>query len=165
MLGLDLRRRLPLASYLSAVEDAPVVERRNLRRALLERMAVMASKGLVREMLVDLHSAASLDPAQHPGALDRGEAGACREVGNFPFFQMRLFDAPEPIMTRLSNAAQGQAGKAIVAAIARGIFHAARHPRRPLPERKALARCALRLFSACGPARTVGAYLPARSQR
>ena len=161
-LGRDLRRRLPLASYLPRGDGNNVLGMRNLRRAVLERMAVMASKGLVREMLVDLHSAAHLRAEANGVALDRDEARACWEVGNLPFFQMRLLDAPDRIVTRLLAAAGSPAGKAILARIARGILHAARHSERPVAERRVLFRCALRLFRACGPVRSATAYPPAR---
>lgn len=162
MLGRDLRRRLPLASYLprlaNPADGAPLAK---ARTALIQRMAIMASKGLVREMVVDLRSAANL-PFDGPNeALDRDEALACWEVGNFPFFQMRLLDAPDRVVTRLAAAMENRTGKAIVARIARGILHAARLPDRSTRERRVLARCALRLFLACGPLGALRAYLPA----
>ena len=133
------------------------------RIALVQRMAVMASKGLIREMLVDLRSAANL-PFDGPcDALDRDESSACREIGNFPFFQMRLLDAPERVVSKMLIAAQGRSGKAILAGIARGILYAARESEHPAAKRRVLRRCALRLFSACGPMPSLRAYLPART--
>ena len=122
----------------------------------------MASKGLVREMVVDLRSAANL-PINGPSeALDQEEVLACREVGSFPFFQRRLLDAPNRVVTLLAGAAECHTGKAIVACIGRGILHAARCSERATRERRVLVRCALRLFLATGPVRGLGAYLPAR---
>jgi hypothetical protein len=161
-IGRDLRRRLPLASYLPRSDGSAALGMHNLRRAVLERMAVMASKGLVREMVADLRSATSLRAQDNGEALDADEARACWDVGNVPFFQMRLLDAPDRVTTRLVAAAAGPAGKAILARIARGVLHAARHPDRPAADRRVLLRCALRLFRACGPIRSVAAFLPAR---
>lgn len=161
-LGRELRQRLPLVSYLQSGDGKRVLYTRDLRRAVLERMAVMASKGLVREMLVDLHSAASVHPKDGPTPLDADEARACWEVGNFPFFQMRLLDAPDRIVKRMAATAVSPTGKAMLARIARGLLHAARHSDRPAAQRRVLLRCALRLFRACGTIRSATAYLPAR---
>jgi len=161
-LGKDLRRRLSLQAYLPSGAGKAGMAKRDLRRALLERMAIMASKGLIQELLVDLHSAANVEAADGVAGLARGEARAAWEVGNFPFFQMRLLDEPERVGTRLLAAARSRVGKLILARIARGILHAARHPARPAGERRVLARCALRLFAACGPVASARAYLPAR---
>ncbi len=162
-LGQDLRRRLPLAAYLSRPGERRQLGMHTLRGALLERMAVMASKGLTREMLVDLHSAANLTSVDVPPRLTADEAAACWEVGNFPFFQMRLLDAPERVVERLLSAADGPTGKALLARIARGILHAARLRGRPLAERRVLLRCAVRLFIACNPRWILAAYLPLRT--
>ena len=163
-LGRDLRRRLPLASYLPRRSDGAGPPIAKARAALVQRMAVMASKGLIREMVVDLRSAANLPFDGQSEALGQDEALACREVGDFPFFQMRLLDAPDRVVTRLAGAAQCRTGKAIVASIARGILHAARYSGRTTRERRILVRCALRLLLACGPLRSLDAYVPARRQ-
>jgi hypothetical protein len=157
-LGKDLRRRLPLAAYLPGESATAVLPMPDLRRALLQRMAVMASKGLVRELVEDLHSAARL---AGPGpALRQEEAIACREVGNFQFFRMRLLDAPDRLVASLCQAADCATGRAIVACVARGLLHAARHRERSGRERRVMVRCALRLFAACGASHSLRAYLP-----
>lgn len=160
-LGRELRRRLPLAAYLHHRPKAQSLDMRSLRRALLERMSVMASKGLVRETLADLHSAATLLPDAKGPPLDREEAQACWDVANFPFFQMRLLDAPDRVVARLLTAAESRMGRAMLARIARGVFYAARHADATARQRRLLVRCALRLFFACGPWTAVRAYLPA----
>jgi hypothetical protein len=157
-LGKDLRRRLPLAAYLPGESVTAILAMTDLRRALLQRMTVMASKGLVRELAEDLHSAARL---AGPGpALGRDEAIACREVGNFQFFRMRLLDAPDRLVASLSEAADCATGKAIVACLARGILHAARHRERSRRERRVMLLSALRLFVACGASHSFRAYVP-----
>jgi hypothetical protein len=157
--GREVRRGLPLSAYLA--RSAPAGRTLpDLRRALLQRMAVMASKGLVRETLVDLRSAANLAMEMDSSTLDAGEALACREVGRFPLFRAQLLDAPGRVVGRLRSAAANPGGRAIVARVARGIVDAARHDELRRAERVLLLRCAAALFRACGPLHGAAAYLP-----
>lgn len=155
-LGREIRANLPLQDYLlhptGAVEIAP----QQMRKALLHRAGVMASKGLLPELLEDLVTVVRQNSDDL--GLDREESVACWKIASYPYFQMRFLDAPIATSDRLMRIADTTLGRAIVAQVGRGMLYASRHSDRSLKDRQSMLRGALRLFLSSGVVATMRAF-------
>jgi len=131
-IGQKLRASLPLGDYLvprQAIFSAPTAQ----RQALLARMTVMASKGCLPEMTIDLQSVLTLLPP------DRVPEPAVREAiaeaictGYAADVITNQWDA---FKTLLAGLPRSPAGRSVVRSIATGLFRLAKGYPGPIPVR------------------------------
>lgn len=132
-IGRGIRDSFALAEYLpapvpvpaaavtgAAAEPAPVAAE---RLALLHRMQVMASKGLIGEMLDDLEQATRV-AADVP--LSAEERQLCREAICDSYCQLAMVDSRSLFFGRVRDLAATESGRDMVSAFARGMFWLAR---------------------------------------
>jgi hypothetical protein len=105
-------------------------------------MSVMASKGLLREMLEDLEAACSL-PGE-PGAdtrLGAKEREACEEAMHYPYFWLQFMSDASAFIERSKRVAASPSGRQAVYCFARGMFMHAKSYGEPIRERLRRLRC------------------------
>lgn len=118
-----IREDLALGDYLS--EPCPDFDndRKQRRQAYLQRMAIMASKGLADEAVADLLDAVDLDPTNE---LDEQSAAMCRRAMTREFMQVALRMEPERFLKQVQPLRSCRAGRDALRALARGMFWVAR---------------------------------------
>ena len=153
-LGRSVRERFQLGMFLAppkATEELPAPLR---RKALYNRMEVMASKGLLAEMLTDLEQAS----CAHASSLSPEERRTCIQSTLSPYFVAALqIDSGTFLATlsRLHNDISLQS----IGYFARGLWYAARNAQRPPTERWRLTVIAARLALIAGPRSILSAYM------
>ena len=158
-LGRRIRGELALGEYL-----APPVSGRPLtpcesRLALLTRMSVMASKGLVDEALDDLAAAAAIQARCGIGGLSREERALCARAMTQPYWLARVQEDPKGFLRELRSRSSGPLMRLFAGCLARGLLHAARKSEHVALGRSVLWRVWLRVAAFAGPRPVVRAYL------
>jgi glycosyltransferase involved in cell wall biosynthesis len=127
LIGHKIRDSLELFEYLPKYSKKP-----NDRLALLRRMSVMASKGLIEEMLKDLQLA--LQNNSIP--LTSLERQLCRQTVCHLYFSMRLSSDSELFFRYLAIIAQNNKLqiKPVLNSFLRGFFWTARHGNKTIKE-------------------------------
>lgn len=149
MMGRELRAQLPLGEYLHPRRGTEALDPGTERRALIHRMVVMASKGLLPEMLDDLRRIASLGSQGGDSGFGADEAHACSKAMTFDYF-LKVFDEnPSSAAIQIIDAA-GKPARDVLAYLARGLLWAARFGDLPRKKRWQLGGQALRLMMAAG---------------
>ena len=141
-IALRLRERWPLQAFLGQDEADRLDEPGALRRALLHRMASMASKGVWQWVVDDAVAAAAQVPAR---PLDEAERQLCRRAATREFMQVALREHLSDFVEAARPLARSPSGRDVLAAWVHGLVWVARHPE---PERltaAAAARAALRV--------------------
>jgi Glycosyl transferase family 2 len=149
MLGRQLRAELPLEEYVWPTPPASIDAARLRRQSLLQRMNVMASKGLLDEAFEDL--AAAADQGMWP--LDAAEFMACWKSATHEYFLTRWMASPQVALQRRLELARRAPARAMIAALGRGLLYAGRHA---TADRKPLLVAALRLLWAAHRPRLKG---------
>lgn len=145
LLGRDLRSTLQLSEYLPhRVKIAPLSPELR-RQALIHRMAVMASKGLLPEMLEDLAEAASIQPASGQAVIDQDEAEACWKAATYEYFVLAFLASTGETTARMAALARTPIGRTIVWRIARGLLFSCRFADISWRDRLLLLGCSIRL--------------------
>lgn len=146
LIGRELRQRLLLDDFVpdEGATRPPTGGARRL--ALLNRMAVMASKGLVEEMVADLRDASetSQDPPEQITAVERA---VLRGSATYEYFLMRLLEHPQRVTGQIAQAGTGGFASAAKQQFARGLLWSARNADVRLRDRWTLARAAVSLFA------------------
>ena len=158
-LGRRIRNDLALGEYL-----APPVSGRPLtpcesRLAVLTRMSVMASKGLVDEALDDLSAAAAIQARCGIGGLSREERALCARAMMQPYWLARVQEDPKGFLRKLRARSSGPLMRLFAGCLARGLLHAARKSEHVARGRSVLWRVSLRVAAFAGPRPVVRAYL------
>jgi hypothetical protein len=144
MMATEIRQAIPLSEYLVPHRRTAVDLSAHLRReALLERVAVMLSKGLVSEALEDLAAAAELSKGLKSGLSD-GSLRSMWLTATYPAFLARLLAEPRPLCQQIALAA-GNIKRDVLRALARGLWWQVRSGDWTLLDRIRLGRVALRL--------------------
>jgi glycosyltransferase involved in cell wall biosynthesis len=127
MMARELRETLPLSEYLVPhYRNSEALTAPRLRRALVERMAVMASKGLMNEAFEDLHAAVGLSGTENLGALDHESLKSIWLLATYPAFLIRLLENPKAVSQRIASGS-GDTRKALKRTLARGVAWQALH--------------------------------------
>jgi glycosyltransferase involved in cell wall biosynthesis len=116
---LPLRKELSLRDYLPRSWNGQQTEYLDERRAYLQRMSVMASKGLMEEMLEDLSLA--LGDGSDGRPLSEAEWGILWATMSTPTRDDTLFAGPEYVR-RIRKLCQGKVGREIHYELARGLY-------------------------------------------
>lgn len=151
MLGRQVRATFELGEFLvpPVAEDVVVPPERRL--ALLNRMAVMASKGLLDETLADAGMAASISwPGGDGERLSRAERRVCVQAAMHPYFIDRALESRPSLVEGLRRLADSGVKRAIAGCLARGLLYAATHRELDAARRFELARLALRVAAVGG---------------
>lgn len=144
IVGLGLREAATLGEYLvppRATVTAPALK----RRALVNRMIVMAGKGLEREMLADAQSYAALTGE---GAPTRDERRGIAEAAQQRYLVLRVLQDPAAFLGEAAPLRRSPGGRAALQALARGFAGVARWGLRARRERMRLLGVAARLYGA-----------------
>lgn len=150
MVGQSLREHTALGAYLIPPVDTAPCDPLEKRAALINRMSVMAGKGLEQEMIEDAQSYATLvDGARTTPS--REERHAIIRAAQQRYFILRVLDDPSSFQAAASALRRSPSGRVVLHAIARGLLGVARWG---APERGAR----LRLITAAG--RLYGTTLP-----
>jgi len=123
-IGRQIREELALEEYLTEPRVDCSEDWKLCRLAYLQRMSIMASKGLVEEVVADLRDAVALD-TQHK--LDEQSALFCRRAMTREFMQVALRANPDLFLEQVRLLGNCQAGRDALRALARGLFWVARH--------------------------------------
>lgn len=158
-LGRRIRRELALGEYL-----APRVYGRPLtacesRLAVLTRMSVMASKGLIDDALDDLALAADIEARCGIGGLSREERALCARAMMHQYWLARVMEDPGGFLLKLRARSSGPLMRLLAGCLARGLLHAARKSEHVERGRGVLWRVWLRVAAFAGPRPVVRAYL------
>ena len=149
MMGRELRAQLPLGEYLEPRCGAAELKADAKRLALVHRMTVMASKGLVPEMLEDLRAIGEIELNREGSQLTRDAARACVKVASYEQFWRHFLKAPSKLTAELISAARGSAND-VLACVGKGMLWTARHGELPVGSRWALALQGMKLVTAAG---------------
>lgn len=144
IVGLGLREAAPLGEYLIPPRTT-VTEPALKRRALVNRMIVMAGKGLEREMLADAHSYAVLTGESAP---TREERRGIAEAAQQRYLVLRVLQDPAAFLGGAAPLRRSPGGRAALQALARGFAGVARWGVRARRERLRLLGVAARLYGA-----------------
>jgi glycosyltransferase involved in cell wall biosynthesis len=117
--GRYLRRTLALAEYVRGPRTSAPLAGDEQRLALLRRMGVMASKGLLTEMTEDLGAAFALDGHgdMPPSAI---EQKACRDAVRHPYYWMQLARERRSYLARLDRLPRTPLRRQLLLAMAKG---------------------------------------------
>ena len=142
-IATKIRESLALEEYLAErTYDLANVEQ-SCREALIRRMSVMSSKGLVAEMIDDLKQAINAAPDLE---LSADERLICRKLVCFPRLLSELRNNSSDIMNCLQEISKTKAGGQVAGAMMRGFFWLVRSPERDLNERLLYLHLLLRCF-------------------
>lgn len=124
MLGRQIRSTFRLGEYLIPRLDTDSLTPSLRRAALLNRMSVMASKGLVDETFEDLYAACNLEGAT--GSLTADEREACVAAALHPYFAAKALRSPATLLARFRRAGRNPLLKEAAGFFARAFLFAAR---------------------------------------
>lgn len=122
-IGWRIREDIALGDYLAEPGYGFDNDRKQQRHAFLQRMAIMASKGLSDEVVADLLDAVALDPTNE---LDEQSVAMCRRAITREFMQVALRMEPGRFLKRVQPLSACRAGRDALRALARGLFWVAR---------------------------------------
>lgn len=158
-LGRRIRNELTLGEYLApAVRGRPLTPCES-RLAVLTRMSVMASKGLIDEALDDIALAADIEARCGIGGLSREERALCARAMMHQYWLARVLEDPTGFLLKLRARSSGPLMRLLVGCLARGLLHAARKSEHVARGRGVLWRVWLRVAAFAGPRPVVRAYL------
>jgi hypothetical protein len=120
-----LRERWPLQAFLGPDEAGQLDEPGVLRRALLHRMASMASKGAWQWVIEDAIAAAGQVSAR---PLDEVERQLCRRAATREFMQVALREHLPDFLRAARPLSRSRSGRNVLSAWAYGLLWVARHP-------------------------------------
>lgn len=143
--GKKLRQALPLTDYLVPRAQHARMNAGQMRLALLTRMSVMASKGLLREMSEDAVAAASLNAGDAPSRLTEHERSVCRKAACQLYLWMQISEAPTQFLISFAPLKRLPAGRAIAREVAAGLVRYAKSYGFPLRDRFKMLWLASRL--------------------
>lgn len=123
-IGRKIREDLPLEVYMAEADLKNPDERDRLRQAYLQRMAIMAGKGLADEFSADLIDAVTVNMGQR---LDDRARTVIRRAIAREFMQVALRVEPERFLGKICTLRSNIAGRDALRALARGIFRLIRH--------------------------------------
>src|SRR5690606_1418596 len=146
MVGNALRRDAALGEFLAPARET-VHEPALKRMALLNRMTVMAGKGLEEEMIEDALNYAALTDGSHAGPT-RDERRTIAHAAQQRYFVLRVLENPLGFCTLALRLRRSSAGRSVLYAMARGLLGVARWGVRDRRERMTLLTVAARLFGA-----------------
>ncbi len=149
MVGRALREEVPLGGFLAPARET-VREPALKRLALLNRMTVMAGKGLEQEMIEDALSYAALAEGEHSRPT-RNERRLIARAAQQRYFVLRVLEDPVSFFTEAAKLRRTGTGRAVLYAIARGLLGVSRWGVRASHERKKLIGVAARLYTAALP--------------
>lgn len=149
MLGRALRADTSLGEYLMPARDT-VCDASLKRLALLNRMSVMAGKGLEEEMIEDALSYAALTDGSGIGPT-RDERRAIVQAAQQRYFILRLLEDPLNFYSAARGLRRTGTGRAVLHALARGLLGVARRRSSDRTMRLKLIRMAARLYGAALP--------------
>jgi glycosyltransferase involved in cell wall biosynthesis len=159
MLGRQIRQELNLLEYLGREERARELTAARRQQALLNRMAVMASKGLVVEMLEDVEAFAALrDATKRVSHLSVEQALECQRAVLRPYFLLALLKNPRRFTEGLRLVVERYDVRDLIACFAKGLLYAARRADRPWQARIRLFACALVVAAIAGTRQLRTAY-------
>ena len=159
MLGRQVRQELKLAEYLGCECRTQELTPARRQEALLNRMAVMASKGLVAEMLEDLEAFAAIrDSTATVSRLSAEQAIDCQRAVLRPYFLTALLESPRNFTEGLRSVVEKCDVRDLIACFAKGLLYAARRADRPWRSRLRLLRCALMVAGIAGSRQLRAAY-------
>ena len=158
MLGRQVRQELKLSEYLSSEERARELTAARRQEALLNRMAVMASKGLIVEMLEDLEAFAVTRDSMPACRLSAEQAIDCQRAVLRPYFLTALLSSPRNFTEGLRSVAEKCDIRDLIACFAKGLLYAARRADRPWQSRFRLLGCALVVAALAGSRQLRAAY-------
>ncbi|HEY9380159.1 MAG TPA: glycosyltransferase family 2 protein [Burkholderiales bacterium] len=149
MVGRALRAETALGEYLTPVRET-VSDAALKRLALLNRMSVMAGKGLEEEMIEDALSYATLTDGSGIGPT-RDERRAIAQAAQQRYFVLRLLEDPLHFYSAVRNLRRTGAGRAVLQALARGLIGVARWGANDRNMRLQLLGIAARLYGTTLP--------------
>lgn len=153
LLGIHLRNDASLGEFLSPPSKETLNEREQ-RQALLNRMAVMASKGLAAEMIEDAMAFAAIGRDLVASQLTAGERATAISAVQQRYFLLNVVPQWVDFERRARDLASSRLGRAVLRAYARGLFGLARWGTRSLRDRARILRLAVGLaFTASMPRR------------
>lgn len=122
-IGRQIRAEMTLESYIygSSPDFANDIKQHQL--AYMQRMLIMASKGLVEEMVSDLLDAVALAPQTR---LDVRALGMCRRAMMREYMQIAMRSCSALFMKQIGPLSKSRAGRDALRAMARGLFWVAR---------------------------------------
>lgn len=123
MIGRRIREELTLSDYFPSESDVTLNDESQRRLAYLQRMLIMASKGLVEEMVSDLLDAVALAPQAR---LDESSLGMCRRAMMREYMQIAMRSCSALFMKQIGPLNKSRAGRDALRAMARGLFWVAR---------------------------------------
>jgi hypothetical protein len=159
-LGRQIRTECALGEFLAP----PVVGRAltfcEARLALLTRMSIMATKGLVDEALDDLAAAAEITARCGNGALSVEERRLCVRAMTHPYWLARISEDPADFLMKLRERSKAPLMPLFAGCLARGLLHAARKSEHVAAHGRAILwRVWLHVAAYAGPRPVVRAYL------
>lgn len=149
MLGRELRADVALGEYLTPMRDT-VCDASLKRLALLNRMSVMAGKGLEAEMIEDALNYATLTEGSGTGPT-RDERRAIAQAAQQRYFVLRLLEDPLNFYSAARGLRRTGTGRTVLHALARGLLGVARRRSSDRTMRVKLIRIAARLYGATLP--------------
>jgi len=141
LLGRHLRRDAELGEFLSPPAAGTLTDERR-RQALLNRMSVMASKGLASEMIEDALAVAALGDGRAIPELAPAERSIAVSSVQQRYFLLAVVPEWADFERRARALAANPLGRAMLRAFARGLFGLARWGASSLGERVRILRLA-----------------------
>lgn len=127
MLGRKIRANFTLGDFLIPREKTDNLPPASKRAALINRMAVMASKGLIEETLADATAAAAIESdASMNAGFTASEWRMCIETVLHPYFLDVLISTPNRFMEPFLRERRTPSLRRMAACFARGIFYSMR---------------------------------------
>lgn len=149
LVGRALRQDAALGEFLAPAR-ATLNEPSLKRLALLNRMTVMAGKGLEEEMIEDAMSYAALTDGSEAGPT-RDERRMLVRAAQQRYFVLRVLENPFAFYTLALRLRRSSTGRTVLAALARGLAGVARWGVAQRGERLKLLGLAARLYGASFP--------------
>ena len=141
LLGKHLRRDAALGEFLSPPAGGPLSEEQT-RQALLNRMSVMASKGLAAEMIEDAAAFVEFGVDAATNRLTSAERAIAVSSVQHRYFQLSVVPQGADFVRRAMALADRPLGQALLRAYARGLVGLAKWGGAPMRERAQIIRLA-----------------------
>jgi len=123
IIGKRIREELPLEAYVPEARAELTTNSRMRREAYLQRMTIMASKGLDDEMVADLLDAIAAEPRE---PLDSPAAAMCRRAIILDIIRAAFRQRPGGFIEPVRPLRAHRAGRDALRAFSRGMFWVAR---------------------------------------
>lgn len=160
-LGRRIRNEIALGEFLAPPVIGRPLSPCESRLAVLTRMSVMASKGLVDEAIDDLAAAAAIQARCGIGGLSCEERMLCASSMMQQYWLARVLEDPASFLRKLRARSCSSAPlmRLLAGCLARGLLYAARKSEHVVLGRSALWRVWLHVAAFAGPRPVVRAYL------